>query len=309
MTRGAAITGWGHALPDQVITNQDMTTWLDTSDEWIVERTGIRERRIGGTTADLAVSAGHQAISRAGLLASDIDLLVLTTSTPDKAVPATSTAVHRELGISGGGFDLNAACAGFVYGLVTANAMVAGGVDRVLLVGSDTVSRLTDPSDRSTAILFADGAGAVVIEATGDDETLLGWDLGADGSALHLLYCEHGGHLYMEGQEVFRRAVRVMVASARNALEQAKMSPSDIALCVPHQANLRIIEAANQRLGIVMERTAISLTDTGNTSSASIPIALARAADEGRVLSGENVLLCGFGAGMTWASAVIRWSR
>ncbi|MBO0714914.1 MAG: ketoacyl-ACP synthase III [Acidimicrobiales bacterium] len=304
---GSAVTGWGTALPPTIVTNADLEARLDTSDTWITERTGIRERRVGGSTGELAVLAGRAALDRAGLTGNDIDLLVLATTTPDQLVPATSADLQQQLGTRGGAFDLNAACAGFVYALVVANALLGTGTTRALVVASDTLSGITDQEDRSTAVLFGDGAGAVVLEEVAGEGRLLSWDLGADGSALPLLYCDHGGFLKMEGQEVFRRAVRAMVDSARTALEGAKATVADVALWVPHQANLRMIEAANSRLGLPLERTSIVLDRTGNTSSASIPLALAEAADDGRIQPGDLVLLSGFGAGMTWASAVLRW--
>ncbi len=305
---GVRLTGWGAALPDKVLTNADLETMLDTSDEWIASRTGIRERRVGGTTAGLAAAAARDAMARAGCAPGDIDLLVLATSTPDQTLPATSSTVQHDLGLSCGAYDLNAACAGFVYGLVAAAGTLALGGRRALVVGSDTMSRIVDWDDRRTAVLFADGAGAVVLEATGGGGDLLGWDLGSDGSLAGLLSADVGGYLQMNGKEVFRRAVRVMVDSAARTCSTAGVSPVDVALLVPHQANVRIIEAANQRLGIPMERTAVNVDRTGNTSSASIPSALAEAAEDGRVEPGDLVLLVGFGAGMTWASALIRWA-
>lgn len=305
--RGARITGWGTALPDKTVTNADLEAVLDTTDEWIVDRSGIRERRIGGTTAGLAIEAARHALDVAGTALSDIDLLVLCTTTPDQTVPATASSVQDALGLRCGAFDLNAACSGFVYGLVAAHGFIDAGLDRVLVIGAETLSRITDWDDRGTAVLFADGAGAVVLEAVEGPGELLGWDLGSDGSARRILYADVGGYIQMDGREVFRRAVRVMVDSARRAFDRAGVEASDIALCVPHQANLRIIEAANNRLGIPMERTATVLHRTGNTSSASIPLALADAADAGRIGDGDLVLLVGFGAGMTWASAVLRW--
>ncbi|HMC51264.1 MAG TPA: beta-ketoacyl-ACP synthase III [Acidimicrobiales bacterium] len=307
--RGAAVSSWGAALPENVVTNADLEAKLDTNDAWIVERTGIRERRVGGTTAALATEAASRALDRAGLGPRDIDLLVLATTTPDQEVPATSADVADRLGLRGGAMDVNAACSGFVYALVAAAGMVGGGLDRVLVVGAETLSRITDQHDRTTAVLFADAAGAVVVEAVPGESKLLGYDLGADGSLRSLLYCDRGGFIVMEGQEVFRRAVRATVDSARAALERAKVSAEDIALFVPHQANLRIIDAAGQRLGLPRERTAVVLDRTGNTSAASVPLALSDAADAGRVAPGDLVLLSGFGAGMTWASAVLRWGR
>ncbi len=307
---GSVISGWGSALPEKVVTNAEFEARLDTSDAWIVERTGIRERRFGGTTSGLAIEAGAAAIKKAGLEPGQIDLLVLSTTTPDKAVPATSSTVHAQLGCSGAAFDLNAACAGFVYALVTADAMLSAptGFRRALVVGSDTLSVITDMEDRSTAVLFADGAGAFVLERREEAEPLvLASDLGLDGSLLPILYCEHGGYMRMEGREVFRRAVRATVESADKVLRAAGVTPDEIALFVPHQANLRIIDAMVQRLGLAPERSAIILDTTGNTSSASIPLALTAAADAGRLAPGDLVLFSGFGAGMTWASAVVRW--
>jgi 3-oxoacyl-[acyl-carrier-protein] synthase-3 len=305
--RGARITGWGVALPEKIVTNVDLEATLDTTDEWIRERTGIAERRIGGTTAGLAVEASQSAMDRAGLEPADIDLLVLCTTTPDQTVPATSAQVQHELGLRCGAFDLNAACSGFAYGLVMTHGMIDAGMNRVLLVGSETLSRITDWDDRTTAVLFADGAGAAVVEACAGPGQLLGWDLGCDGAARPILYADVGGYIQMEGREVFRKAVLVMVDSARRTLERAGVDPSDVALVVPHQANIRIIQAAMQRLGIPMDRTAVVIDRIGNNSSASIPIALVDAVDAGRVAPGDLVLIVGFGAGMTWASALLRW--
>ena len=306
---GNAITGWGTALPDKVVTNADLAARLDTSDAWIVERTGIRERRMGGTTSALAVEACERALVRAGLRGADVDLLVLATTTPDQTIPATSATVQHALGCRGGAFDLNAACAGFVYALVTVDAILQGSGGRALVVGTDTLSRVIDHEDRSTAILFGDGSGAVVLDAAagGEGPLLLASDLGVDGSAAGLLFAEVGGTIEMEGREVFRRAVRAELDSITKVLDTAGITPDDLALFVPHQANLRIIDAVNQRLGIPTGRTALVLGRTGNTSAASIPLALCDAADAGRLHDGDLVLLSGFGAGMTWASALLRW--
>lgn len=305
----ARITGWGSALPDKVVTNADLGHTLDTSDEWIVERTGIRERRIGGTTTGLGVEAGQRAMARAGVTGADIDLVVLCTSTPDESMPASASVIQHELGVRGGAVDLNAACSGFVYGLVAADGFLRAGLHRVLLIGSETMSRIVDWDDRGTAILFGDGAGAVVLERGEGPGRLLGFDLGSDGSLRHILHAEVGGTIEMDGQEVFRRAVRMMVDSAQRALTEAAVSADDLALFVPHQANTRIITAACARLGISEDRTVSNLATTGNTSAASIPLALAEAADAGRLAPGDRVLLVGFGAGMSWASAVIEWAR
>jgi 3-oxoacyl-[acyl-carrier-protein] synthase-3 len=306
--RGAAITGWGTALPDQIVTNHDLERTIDTHDAWIVERTGIRERRVGGTTAGLSVEAGRRAIERAGLQPGDIDALVLATTTPDRAVPGTSATVQHALGLTCGAYDLNAACSGWVYGLVNAHGLIALGAQRVLVIGTDTLARITDWDDRNTAILFADGSGAAVLEAVDGAGQLLGWDLSADGSAEGALYAEIGGKLQMEGREVFRRAVRIMAESATASMQAAGVTADDIALVVPHQANIRIISASCERLGIGLDRASIVLDRTGNTSAASIPLALADALDRGRIWQGDLVLFVGFGAGMTAASAVVRWS-
>ncbi len=308
-TRGAVITGWGTALPDRIVTNHDLELTMETSDAWIVDRTGIRERHVGGTTAGLSVESGRQALEMSGVDPAEIDLLILATTTPDRIVPATSATVQNELGLSCGAFDVNAACSGWVYGLVAAHGFIATGADKILVIGTDTLARITDWTDRNTAILFADGSGAAVIEAVDGPGQLLGWDLDADGSAEDALYCEHGGLLQMEGKEVFRRAVRIMVDSATKSLAHAGVTADDIALVVPHQANLRIISASCDRLGIGLDRASIVLDHTGNTSAASVPLALADALDAGRVTDGDLVLFVGFGAGMTSASAVIRWNQ
>lgn len=305
--RGIVVRSCGIAVPDKVLTNDDLAARLDTNDAWITERTGIRERHIGGTTSSLAAEAGRQALDRAGIAASDIDVLVLATSTPDAMVPATAATVQELLGIRGGAFDVNAACSGFMYGLVVSAGLAATGTDRVLLVGADTLSRITDWDDRKIAVLVGDGAGAVVIEAVEGPGNLLSHNLHSDGSLRHLLYCDHGGYLFMDGQEIFRKAVRVVVESAKQALDDAGVGIDEITMLIPHQANLRIIQAAGQRLGIPEDRTAVVIDRYGNTSSASIPLALDHALQSGRVADGDLLLLSGFGGGMSWASAVLRW--
>jgi len=305
----ARITGWGTAVPDKVVTNADLEGTLDTTDAWIVERTGIRERRIGSSTTALGIEAAQQAMQGAGVVGADIDLVLLCTSTPDEAMPASASAIQQALAVQGGAVDLNAACSGFVYGLVAADGFLRAGMTRVLLIGSETMSRIVDWEDRGTAILFGDGAGAVVLERGDGPGRVLGWDLGSDGSLRHILHAEIGGTIEMDGPEVFRRAVRIMVESAHRALDRAGLGVDDVALFVPHQANARIISSACTRLGIDEDRTVNILATTGNTSAASIPMALAEAADAGRLSAGDPVLLIGFGAGMSWASAVIEWAR
>jgi len=305
----ARITGWGTALPEKVVTNADLESTLDTTDEWIVERTGIRERRIGGTTTGLGIEAGRRAMERAGITGAEVDLVVLCTSTPDEAMPASASVIQHELGVAGGAVDLNAACSGFVYGLVAADGFLRAGLRRVLLIGAETMSRIVDWEDRGTAILFGDGAGAVVVERGQGPGRVLGFDLGSDGSLRHILHADTAGTIEMDGPEVFRRAVRVMVDSATRAMQQAGVEVEDLSLFVPHQANIRIIEAATRRLGIPDELIGTNLAAVGNTSAASIPLVLADAADDGRLRPGDLVLVIGFGAGMSWASAVIEWAR
>ena len=303
---GAVISGWGTALPERIVTNDELAASMDTSAEWIRTRTGIHERHIGGTTAGLATVAGRRALDMAGLEPSRIDALVLATTTPDLQW-GTATMVQDALGLTCGAFEVNAACSGFVYGLVNAHGLISIGADRVLVIGAETLSRITDWNDRATAPLFADGAGAVVLESVPTQGALLSWDLDADGSLIDILHCDVGGTIEMEGKEVFRRAIRMMVGSAEKSLSAAGLVAEDIALVVPHQANIRIIQAACERLGIPPERAATVISRTGNTSSASIPLALADALDSGRVMNGDHVLLVGFGGGMTAASCVLRW--
>jgi 3-oxoacyl-[acyl-carrier-protein] synthase-3 len=304
--QGAVISGWGTALPEKVVTNEELAATMETSDEWIRSRTGIHERRVGGTTIGLSIQSGRQALEMAGLDPSRIDALVLATTTPDKQW-GSAAAVQHELGLTCGAIDVNAACSGFVYGLVMAHGLVAMGADRVLVIGTDTLSRITDWNDRATAPLFADGSGAVVIESVDGPGQMLGWDLDADGSALPLLHADVGGTIQMEGKEVFRRAVRIMVESAEKSMAHAGVTSDDIKIVIPHQANIRIIQAACDRLGIPIESASIVIHRTGNTSSASIPLALADALDNGKIQNGDLVLLVGFGGGMTAGSCVLRW--
>lgn len=301
------ILGWGASLPEKVVTNKDLEKTLDTDEKWIFERSGIRERRIGHLTAELAIAAGKNALDQAGVDPASVDLMILATTTPDQTVPATSAHVHQALGLSGGAFDVNAACSGFVYSLVLADSMLRAGTDRMLVIGAETLSRITDWNDRNTAVLFGDGAGALLLECSTNEGQLLAWDLGLDGGARGILYADIGGKIQMEGREVFKRAVHAIVESATRTLEAAKIQADEIKLLVPHQANIRIIHAACDRLDIPRERSALVLDRTGNTSSASIPLALVDALEQRPLDDGDLVLLVGFGAGMTWASALIRW--
>ena len=335
---GVAVAGWGHALPVRRVTNDDLAQTLATSDEWIVERTGIRERRVSGageSTAPLALSASRAALDRAGLAATDVDIVVVATSTPERLIPSTAAIVAAELGITAGAFDLNAACAGFVYGLTTTAAMLGQGMARTaLLVGADTLTRFTDPDDRSTAVLFGDAAGALVLAGTDTSATagaagrgrsapgLVSCDLVGDPGGIDLLVVPAGGsarpataetvaarehYLRMDGREVFRRAVRAVAASVDRTLTRAGCRADDVASFVPHQANARIVDAVLPRIGIPAERTVSNVDRFGNTSAASIPLALAEEADGDRLADGDLVLVCGFGAGLTVGTALWRW--
>ena len=305
---GVRFRGWGTAVPDHVVTNDDLSRTLDTSDAWITERTGIRERRIGGTAKSLGVLAGRRALADAGVEPADIDFVVLATTTPDRLTPATAPMIAAELGLTCPAMDVNGACSGFMYALRTAQGLLETGNTRILVIGSENLSRWVDWSDRNMAVLLADGAGAAVIEHDPTVNEILAFRLGANGEWADLLTCEHGGYFQMDGKEVFRRAVRVVVESAEQALADAGVTADQIALVVPHQANIRIIQAATQRLGIPMERAVVVLDRYGNTSSSSIPLAFDDARSNGRVIAGEYALFTGFGAGMTWASAVMRWA-
>ena len=302
------ITGWAIDLPERILTNDELSQMVDTSDEWIKERSGISSRHIDGKVSEMSTNAGKAALEKAGVKPEEIDLFILATTTADKVVPATSTIVQNNLGLSCGAFDLNAACSGFAYGLVTAMQFADSGMEKILLIGSDSLSTFTDWEDRTTCVLFGDGAGAVVIERTSEQPCFLGWDLMSDGSAADLLYCEHGGKIVMHGQEVFRRAVIAMENAANTAMKKAGVTSDDISLVVPHQANVRIIDAAMKRLGIANEKAALVMDKTGNTSAASIPLALIDSIDSGRVKQDDLLLLVGFGAGMTSAAAVVRWN-
>jgi|TARA_B100001750_G_scaffold224226_1_gene215113 3-oxoacyl-[acyl-carrier-protein] synthase-3 len=304
---GARMLSVGTALPDKVLTNHDLEEMVDTSHQWIVERSGIHERRIGGTTAGLAAEAAQMAIERSGVDPTSIDLLILATTSPDRQVPATASTVQEILGLRCGAMDLNAACSGFVYGLIAAHGFIQMGHNRILVIGAETLSRLTDWTDRSTCILFADGAGAAIIEKTDGPGDLHGWHVDSNGALEESLFCDFDGKIQMAGQSIFKNAVLAMENAARKSLEMADLSSDAIDLVIPHQANVRIVEASCKRLGIPYEKASMVIHRTGNTSSASIPLALEDAWVQGRVKKGDNLLLVGFGAGMTSAAAVITW--
>jgi len=306
---GFKLTGVGSALPEKVLSNQDLTAWMDPTDEWIRERAGIGERRIGGSTSGLATQAAQRALDAAGVSPSSIDTVILATTSPDHICPGTAPAVARELGLECGAFDLQAACSGWVYGLVVANGLLLQGMNRLLVIGAESLDRITDYHDRGTGILFGNGAGAAVVERddTGAGQ-LLGWDLGANGNWVHILYADHGDTLKMDGKEVYRQAVIAIQRTVQATLERAGLTVADVDIVIPHQANIRIVEAAWKKVGFTMDQTVMILDRTGNTSAASIPLALDDALQHGRIEPGKLVLFVGFGAGMTWASALVRWA-
>ncbi len=322
-----SITGLGCHVPERVVTNDELSTMMDTSDEWIRERTGIRERRIAApeeALSDLCMPAAEQALEEAGLKGSDIDLIIVATVTPDMAFPSTGAIMADQLGSAdAAAYDLSAGCTGFMYALAQAYGMLAGGLaQRALVVGGDALSKLMDWTDRSTAVLFGDGAGAVVLERVGDGG-FLGFELGADGSGGPQLYLPAGGsrmpptaqtvaerkhYVQMNGREVFKFATRVLVSSAEAVLATCGRTIEEVDVYVPHQANVRIIEHARKKLGIPEEKVVIDVDRFGNTSSGSIPLALADAREDGRLQAGKLVLMTGMGAGLTWGSGLIEWT-
>jgi 3-oxoacyl-[acyl-carrier-protein] synthase-3 len=322
-----SITGLGSHVPERVVTNDDLSTMMDTSDEWIVERTGIRERRIAApeeALSDLALPAAREALADAGLEGPEVDLIIVATVTPDMAFPATAAILADELGAhEAGAYDLSAGCTGFMYAVAQAYGMLAGGLaQRALVVGGDVLSKILDWSDRGTAVLFGDGAGAVVMERVGE-AGFLGFELGADGSGGPQLYLPAGGSrtpateesvaerlhfVQMNGREVFKFATRVLVSSAEAVLAECGRTVEEVDVYVPHQANVRIIDYATQKLGIPEDRVVIDVDRYGNTSSGSIPLALADAKADGRLAAGRLVLMTGMGAGLTWGSGLIEWT-
>lgn len=324
--RRAAITGWGKCRPPVRLTNADLERLVDTSDEWIVERTGISERGIAHVeTTDMAEVAARHALAAAGLQPSDIDLLVLATVTPEITCPSNACVLQERLGaVNAAAFDLNAACSGFVYATAATSSMVQVGIaERALVIGAEKLSWVMDYRDRATCVLFGDGAGAAVFEATTDGSGVLACDLGANGVAGRTMVFPQLGtrgptgrprdpfvdRLHFEGQAVFKIAVRHLVASAERALAGAGLTADDVNLLVPHQANARIIEAAARRLGIGAERVMMNIADHGNTSAASVPMALHDAVRDGRIAPGDVILLSAFGGGVTWGSVVLRWGN
>jgi len=321
--RNAEITGWGSCMPPSVLSNHDLEQLVDTSDEWITTRTGIKERRISHVeVSDMATVAGFRALAAAGKSPEDVDLILMATCSGDSIIPSTASRVqHKMEAWNAAAMDLNAACSGFVYGLVVGTSMIrTGDYETVLVIGAEKLHHVTDFTDRTTCVLFGDGAGAVVLEATEEPVGLLASDLGIDGSVGHILEVPvdgtQGNHepvkpsmcaINMEGQEVFRRAVTKMGESSAKSLEKAGLSLEDVDLLIPHQANVRIIDATARRLGIDPSKVYVNIHSYGNTSAATIPVALTEALEDGRISPGDIIVFAAFGAGLTWASAVCRW--
>lgn len=322
----ACIAGIGSYVPAKVLTNADLERMVATSDEWIRERTGIRERRIAATgeaCSDLAVQAGKRALTAAGLAATDLDMILVATCTGDYPLPATACLVQHQLGATkAAACDLSAACCGFVYALSVADAYIKTGMRHVLVIGSEVMSAITDWTDRNTCVLFGDGAGAVVVSASDGERGILSTHLRSDGTLCELIMVRGGGsrtppsekvlaerlqYITMKGNETFKVAVRTLEEIARSTLSANQLRVEDIDLYVPHQANIRILKAVMERLGLPIDKVMLNVERYGNTSAASIPIALDEAVREGRIKDGSLVMLGAFGAGLTWASAVIRW--
>jgi 3-oxoacyl-[acyl-carrier-protein] synthase III len=317
-----SITGLGVKVPDRVVTNDDLKQYVDTSDEWIRERTGIRERRMASrdeALSDIALPAGRDALTQAGVDGKDIDLLIVATVTPDMSFPSTGAILADKLGaVDAAAYDLSAGCTGFMYALAQAYGMLVGGLaKRALVVGGDLLSRILDWEDRSTLVLFGDGAGAVVLEAV-PEQGFLGFELGADGAGGQSLWLPGSGSrifddpdrfVKMNGREVFKFATRILVKSAEDVMARCGVTIDEVDVYVPHQANMRIIDHATKKLGVPSEKVVINVDRYGNTSSGSIPLALADAAQDGRLKPGKLVLMTGMGAGLTWGSALIRWTK
>lgn len=323
----AKITATGSYLPEKIISNHDLEKIVETSDEWIVERTGIKERRIAApeqTASDLALEAAREAISAAGVRPRKIDLIIVATVTPDMIVPSTACILQDKLGAkNAAAFDINAVCSGFVYGLSVADAYVRSGkAQRVLLVGTEVLSKFMDWEDRSTCVLFGDGAGAVVVEPTEEDRGILSTDIYSDGKLQDLITLPGGGskhpvsaetiekrmhYMKMKGNETFKVAVKTLEKLVVDTLKKHKLKASQLSLLIPHQANIRIINATAKRLGLPMERVYTNIERCGNTSAASIPIALDEAVRTLRVREGDYVMLEAFGGGLTWGSALVKW--
>lgn len=327
MSQYSAITGWGMYVPEKVLTNADLERMVETSDEWITSRTGIKQRHIAGpheSASTLAIAAARPALERAGIQGKDLGLIIVATVSADYKFPATANVVQHALGAQCGAFDMQAACTGFLYALsIGQQFIVTGSARHVLVIGVEVLSRVVNYQDRGTCVLFGDGAGAVVLSASETPGGVLGFTLGSDGARPELLWIPAGGsvepltddglrqgrqYVQMQGSEVFKFATRIMGTAMEEALAQAGMTAHDMDLFIPHQANLRIIEVASKRLGLPPEKVFINIARYGNTSAAAIPIALCEAIDEGRVYAGAHLGMVSFGAGLTWAAAVVKWT-
>ncbi|WP_112180138.1 MULTISPECIES: beta-ketoacyl-ACP synthase III [Paraliobacillus] len=309
----AGIIGAGHYVPDKIVTNADLEKIVDTNDEWIRTRTGIEERRIAEDTmdtSDMAYEAAIRAMEDANITGADIDLILVATVTPDMPFPTVSCMLQERLGATkAAAMDLSAACAGFMYGVVTAKQFIDTAVYKnILVIGAEKLSKITDWSDRNTCVLFGDGAGAVVVGEVSDDKGILSFELGADGSGGKHLY-QDNDFISMNGREVFKFAVRQMPESSLHVVEKAGYAKEDVDYLIPHQANIRIMEAARNKLDIPVEKMATSVKRFGNTSSASIPIALSEAVQNGDVKDGNLIVLVGFGGGLTWGAIAMKWGR
>lgn len=329
MMRSVGILGIGHYVPEKILTNFDLEKMVDTSDEWITERTGIKQRHIAEAeeaTSDMSVKAAEKALADAGIAAEEIDLVIVATASPDHAFPSTACLVQDRIGAkNAAAFDLSAGCSGFVYSLGVASQMIKSGLyNKALIIGAETLSRIMNWKDRNTCVLFGDGAGAAVIGVVDDGYGVLGIDLGADGSGGKYLYQPAGGSrkpasmetvennehtIHMNGQEVFKFAIQIMGKTAKTALAKAGMKAEELDMLFPHQANLRIISSAAKRLKMPMEKVWVNVDKYANTSAASIPIALCEAQAAGALKKGDNILLVGFGAGLTWSAIVLKWSK
>ena len=324
--RSAQIVGWGTYVPERVLTNHDLERMVDTSDDWITTRSGIKQRHIaaeGESTSTIGIRAAQKALCRAGLQGSDIDLVISASATPDFLFPATGCLIQDAIGAKCGAFDLEAGCSSFVYGLAVGSQMIAaGGCENVLLVGAETLSRFMDYTDRSTCVLFGDGAGAVVLRACPKEYGIQSYELGADGAGGDLIKLPAGGsarpateetvragdhYVHMVGSQVFKFATLTLGACAARVASQAGWNLADIDVFVPHQANLRIIEAAQKRLEMPMDKIVVNVDRYGNTSSASVPLAMVEAIDAGLIRKDRNIVMVAFGVGLTWAGVAMRW--
>ena len=324
MTIRAVVKGVGHYLPARVVPNSEFETKLETSDEWIRGRTGIEQRHFaatGETTSDMGAAAARAALADAGYEAQDLDAIIVATSTPDLTFPSVATMIQAKIGMTRGfAYDMQAVCAGFVFALANANALILSGqARRVLVIGAETFSRILDFTDRSTCVLFGDGAGALLVEAESgagatSDRGILSIDLNSDGSYRELLYVDGGvstsgtaGHLRMQGNQVFRHAIEKLSKTAHTALEKANLTSNDVDWIVPHQANLRIIEGTAKRMGVTMDRVVVTVQDHGNTSAASIPLALSVGKKRGQIKTGDLLVTEAIGGGLAWGAVVLRW--